>query len=63
MAGLVAVLAGRVPERGEIIPDAAGGYDFEVLDADPRRIKRLRLHRRTQASGDATPADVTAADD
>jgi CBS domain containing-hemolysin-like protein len=41
-AGLVTALAGRVPQRGEIIPHPAG-YDFEVTDADPRRVKRLRV--------------------
>ncbi|MEM9850961.1 MAG: hemolysin family protein [Pseudomonadota bacterium] len=42
LGGLVAMLAGRVPARGEVIkhPD---GPDFEVVDADPRRIKRLRV--------------------
>jgi magnesium and cobalt transporter len=42
LGGLVVMLAGRVPERGEVIthPD---GHEFEVLDADPRRIKRLRV--------------------
>jgi CBS domain containing-hemolysin-like protein len=41
-AGLVTALAGRVPQRGEIIAHPAG-FDFEVTDADPRRIKRLRV--------------------
>ncbi len=42
LGGLVFKLAGRVPSRGEMIqhPD---GLDFEVVDADPRRIKRLRV--------------------
>jgi CBS domain containing-hemolysin-like protein len=42
LGGLVFTLAGRVPKRGEVIahPD---GIEFEVLDADPRRVKRLRL--------------------
>ncbi len=42
LGGLVFTLAGRVPERGEIIhhPD---GIEFEVIDADPRRVKRLRI--------------------
>jgi len=42
LGGLVFTLAGRVPKRGEIIvhPD---GIEFEVLDADPRRVKRLRV--------------------
>lgn len=45
LGGLVAMLAGRVPQPGEIIPYAAAGIDIEVLEADQRRIKRLRLHR------------------
>ncbi len=42
LGGLVFTLAGRVPKRGEVIahPD---GIEFEVLDADPRRVKRLRV--------------------
>lgn len=42
LGGLVFMLSGAVPARGEIIvhPD---GTEFEVLDADPRRIKRLRV--------------------
>ncbi|MGN6208450.1 hemolysin family protein [Asticcacaulis sp.] len=57
LAGLVAVLAGRVPQRGEVVPYADAGFDIEVLDADPRRIKRLRLHRRLPAP------DIMSADD
>jgi CBS domain containing-hemolysin-like protein len=45
-AGLVAALAGRLPQRGEVIAHPAG-FDFEVTDADPRRIKRLRARLRT----------------
>lgn len=42
LGGLVFVLSGRVPARGEMVshPD---GLEFEVIDADPRRIKRLRV--------------------
>ncbi|MDE4135048.1 hemolysin family protein [Phaeobacter sp. QD34_3] len=42
LGGLVFMLSGRVPARGEVIvhPD---GAEFEVVDADPRRIKRLRV--------------------
>ena len=42
VGGLVAMLAGRVPARGEVIvhPD---GVEFEIVDADPRRLNRLRL--------------------
>ncbi len=42
LGGLVFMLSGRVPARGEVVlhPD---GPEFEVVDADPRRIKRLRV--------------------
>jgi magnesium and cobalt transporter len=42
LGGLVVSLLGRVPQRGEIVahPD---GTEFEVLEADPRRVKRLRI--------------------
>ncbi|MCU9848896.1 hemolysin family protein [Defluviimonas sp. WL0024] len=42
LGGLVFMLAGRVPARGEVIPHDSGA-EFEVIDADPRRIKRLRV--------------------
>ena len=42
LGGLVFMLAGRVPARGEIVPHPDGA-NFEVIDADPRRIKRLRV--------------------
>lgn len=42
LGGLVFLRTGRVPARGEIVPHESGA-EFEVVDADPRRIKRLRL--------------------
>ncbi|MDU8910389.1 hemolysin family protein [Aestuariicoccus sp. MJ-SS9] len=42
LGGLVFMLAGHVPARGEVVPHPEG-IDFEVVDADPRRIKRLRV--------------------
>lgn len=42
LGGLVFMLSGRVPSRGEVIPHESGA-EFEVVDADPRRIKRLRV--------------------
>ncbi|HEY2707313.1 MAG TPA: hemolysin family protein [Caulobacteraceae bacterium] len=42
IAGLVAAVAGRMPLRGEIIP-LSDDLEAEVTDADPRRIKRVRL--------------------
>jgi len=43
LGGLVCELAGRVPMRGELITHPSG-MTFEVVDADPRRIRRLRVH-------------------
>jgi magnesium and cobalt transporter len=43
LGGLVFMLLGRVPARGEVVNHPAG-VEFEVVDADPRRIKRLRAH-------------------
>lgn len=45
LGGLVFFLAGRVPSRGELIAHPSG-LEFEVVDADPRRIKRLRVRLR-----------------
>jgi CBS domain containing-hemolysin-like protein len=42
VGGLVASLAGRVPIKGELVLHPSG-IEFEVLDADPRRIKRVRM--------------------
>lgn len=42
VAGLVSALAGRLPQRGEVIAHPAG-FEFEVTDADPRRVKRVRI--------------------
>lgn len=43
LGGLVFLLADRVPDIGEVILHDSG-YKFEVLDADPRRIRRIRIH-------------------
>jgi len=43
LGGMVFMLAGRVPALGEII-EHPSGWRFEVIDGDPRMVKRLRLH-------------------
>lgn len=55
IGGLVSALAGRVPEAGESI-EHPSGYTIEIIEADPRRIVRLRI--RTQK-----PAPVALAED
>ena len=57
LGGLVSSLAGRVPKRGEVIAHPAG-IEFEVLDADPRRIKRLRVRRVPVATSGADATDA-----
>ncbi|HRK62765.1 MAG TPA: hemolysin family protein [Terricaulis sp.] len=48
-AGLAVALAGRLPQRGEILHHPAG-FDVEIIDADPRRVKRIRLKRRSEGA-------------
>jgi CBS domain containing-hemolysin-like protein len=42
IGGLITAAAGRVPDRGEIL-QGPGEFEYEVLDADPRRIKRVKI--------------------
>ena len=66
LGGLIFTLAGRVPERGEIIRHASG-IEFEVMDADSRRVKRLRISDsnskspviRAEKPSSKPPADKT----
>jgi len=55
LGGLVSSLAGRVPKRGEVIAHPSG-IEFEVLDADPRRVKRLRVRSPPAMTGDRDAA-------
>ena len=55
LGGLVFSLTGRVPVRGELVRHPSG-LEFEILDADPRRIRKLGLHRR------ARPVDSETSD-
>jgi magnesium and cobalt transporter len=49
LGGLVFMLSGRVPTRGEVVQHPEGP-EFEVIDADPRKIKRLRVRVPGQAA-------------
>lgn len=60
LGGLISSLAGHVPIRGEIIVE--GGLEFEVLDADPRRVKRIKIYLKdigpaVEEDGDSTDHD------
>jgi magnesium and cobalt transporter len=52
VGGLVFTLAGRVPAKGEVITHPSG-IEFRVLDADPRRIRRVRVRRATEQAAAA----------
>ncbi len=58
LGGLVFALVGRVPVRGEVVRHPSG-IEFEVLDADPRRVKKLRIHK--PAAAPETPAGIELA--
>lgn len=49
LGGLIFAELGRIPARGEVI-QALPGFEFHVLDADPRRIKKVRVVRRRPAA-------------
>jgi CBS domain containing-hemolysin-like protein len=55
LGGLAFVIAGRVPEVGEILLHDESGWKLEILDSDSRRVSRLRLHppARAQVAQDA----------
>jgi CBS domain containing-hemolysin-like protein len=62
LGGLITAMAGRVPAQGETIT-GPNGLAFEVLDADPRRVKRIRilcpdpnLDRSASAGAEVAPA-------
>ncbi|MCX5513793.1 hypothetical protein C3941_13380 [Kaistia algarum] len=49
VGGLVFTLLGRIPLAGERV-EIPGGLEFEILDSDPRRVKRLRIRRSDAAA-------------
>jgi CBS domain containing-hemolysin-like protein len=67
LAGYVATQIGRVPVRGEVVP-GPGPFELEILDADPRRVKKLRIYRSLDRHNGKSsesrplPADATPAD-
>ena len=52
LGGLAFVCAGHVPQKGEVILHEESGWRLEVVAADPRRVKRLRLHPPAASDGD-----------
>ena len=60
IGGYLTTLAGRVPSRGELIR-TPNGIEFEVMDADPRRIKRVRVQKTVSDTGVAASGTGTEA--
>ena len=60
LGGLITSIAGRVPARGEIIRSAEHGIEFEIVDADPRRIKRVRIRLAQSDSAEAGGGDPSS---
>ena len=50
LGGYLVLQVGRVPVRGELVPGPAG-FEIEILDADPRRVKRVRIYRGKDRTG------------
>jgi CBS domain containing-hemolysin-like protein len=44
LGGYLVTKVGRVPVRGELVP-GPGLFEVEVLDADPRRVKKVKIYR------------------
>jgi len=55
LAGYVATRIGRVPVRGELVP-GPGPFELEILDADPRRVKKLKIYRGLDRQNGSRPA-------
>lgn len=57
LGGLVFEMGGRVPSRGEIIRHPSG-LEFEIMETDPRRVKKVRIHvKPPEPGGDETTGD------
>ena len=56
LGGYLVSFVGRLPVRGEVI-SGPGTYEVEVLDADPRRVKRLRISTRKERPAPRTPRE------
>lgn len=60
LGGLIFTLVDRVPTRGEIVRHQSG-VEFEVLDADPRRVKRLLIRQQTLSAAVKETASADSA--
>jgi CBS domain containing-hemolysin-like protein len=61
IGGLIFAALGRVPARGEVV-QAVPGFEFHVLDADPRRVKRVRIVQTRASDRRRRPVRAPEAD-
>lgn len=61
VGGLIFSVLGRIPLRGEVV-QAIPGYEFHVLEVDPRRVKRVRIVPLSEADNHRHPSTVGADD-
>ena len=57
LGGYLVTQVGRLPVRGEVI-SGPGNFEIEVLDADPRRVKRLRIGTRKERPAPRTQREA-----
>jgi CBS domain containing-hemolysin-like protein len=60
LGGYLVTRIGRVPLRGELVPGPAP-FEIEVLDADPRRVKRVKIHRGKERRPGRAPTQLPQA--
>lgn len=60
LGGLIFFLLGRIPVTGETV-HAVPGFEFEILDADSRRVKRVRIARHVSSDEDGDEANSVSA--
>jgi CBS domain containing-hemolysin-like protein len=59
LGGLIFAMLGRVPTRGELVRHPSG-LEFEILDGDPRRVKRVRIHASAKTDKPAGESEQTS---
>ncbi len=61
LGGLLVWLAGHVPVRGELL-EGQNGYEFEIIDADPRRVKKVKIRVSRLSSESGAPQEPQLSD-
>jgi CBS domain containing-hemolysin-like protein len=60
IGGLATAFAGRVPIRGEVVVSPDKSFEFDILDADPRRLKKLKIREVARESARSQKSDGEA---